>query len=131
MKPYRRRVFGVRFCRVVCVATGSAFIGLGCGSGRNGGLGSAAESGDGSAVTEGTGVDTGTTGLAEGDAEGPTMPADVESSTGDDVGEPLGSRTDTLLTDGWRFLLGDTPGAEAVSFDDSTWAITGVPHTWN
>lgn len=30
---------------------------------------------------------------------------------------------------GWRFLLGDAKGAEAVAFDDSKWEIVCAPHT--
>lgn len=44
---------------------------------------------------------------------------------------PIGSRTDTLLADGWRFLRADAAGAESPSFDDSAWAPASVPHTWN
>jgi beta-galactosidase len=32
---------------------------------------------------------------------------------------------------GWKFMRGDVPGAEAVSFDDSAWSDVGLPHTWN
>lgn len=30
---------------------------------------------------------------------------------------------------GWRFCLGDRPGAEARQFDDSAWEVVSVPHT--
>ena len=30
---------------------------------------------------------------------------------------------------GWRFFKGDVPGAEALSFDDSTWEVVSTPHT--
>jgi beta-galactosidase len=32
---------------------------------------------------------------------------------------------------GWRFALGDPPGAEAGSFDDSGWTSIDVPHDWS
>ena len=34
---------------------------------------------------------------------------------------------------GWRFLLGDAPGAEAVAFDDSHWEVYArrIPPDWN
>ncbi|TCS14930.1 glycoside hydrolase family 2 TIM barrel-domain containing protein [Caulobacter sp. BK020] len=36
------------------------------------------------------------------------------------------------LTDGWRFVQGDTvSGAEVPGFDDGAWAPVSVPHTWN
>src|SRR6185436_7296364 len=31
----------------------------------------------------------------------------------------------------WRFHLGDAPGAEAESFDDSSWRTLDVPHDWS
>ena len=30
-------------------------------------------------------------------------------------------RSETLLSDGWHFLLGDAPGAEAKDYDDGRW----------
>jgi beta-galactosidase len=30
---------------------------------------------------------------------------------------------------GWRFLLGDAPGAEAAAFDDRAWSAATLPHT--
>lgn len=48
------------------------------------------------------------------------------------VALPFGpSRTDNVLTTGWRFHLGDLPGAADGTFDDATWAPVTVPHTWN
>lgn len=46
-------------------------------------------------------------------------------------GPPIGSRSDTLVRDGWRFSRADAAGAESPSFDDTAWASTSVPHTWN
>jgi beta-galactosidase len=34
------------------------------------------------------------------------------------------------LSGGWRFHLGESPGAEAVGFDDSAWQSVHVPHDW-
>lgn len=39
-------------------------------------------------------------------------------------------RSEQLLSDGWRFLLGDAPGAEAASYDDSRWQTVTIPHDW-
>ncbi len=33
------------------------------------------------------------------------------------------------LAAGWRFLLGDVPGAEAAGFDDAGWSAATLPHT--
>lgn len=35
------------------------------------------------------------------------------------------------LAQGWRFHLGDVPGAERVDFPDGGWTGVAVPHTWN
>lgn len=40
-------------------------------------------------------------------------------------------RTETSLNAGWRFHFGETPGAEAVAFDDAGWSQISTPHTWN
>ena len=35
------------------------------------------------------------------------------------------------LTDGWRFIRQDVPGAEAANFNDASWEKVTLPHTWN
>ena len=40
-------------------------------------------------------------------------------------------RTEINLNTGWRFHYGDTPGAEAPSFDTTAWSSVNTPHTWN
>jgi len=35
------------------------------------------------------------------------------------------------LNEGWRFSLGETPGAEAPGFDDGAWERVDLPHDWN
>jgi beta-galactosidase len=44
---------------------------------------------------------------------------------------PASPRATYNFNPGWKFMRGDVPGAEAVSFDDSAWADVGLPHTWN
>lgn len=39
-------------------------------------------------------------------------------------------RSETLLTDGWRFHRGEVPGAAAPQFDDRRWESVVVPHDW-
>lgn len=39
-------------------------------------------------------------------------------------------RSETMLSDGWYFLLGDALGAEAIDYDDSRWQRVSVPHDW-
>src|SRR5947207_13249582 len=35
------------------------------------------------------------------------------------------------FNDDWHFQRGDSPGAEAVGFDDSAWRVLDVPHDWS
>lgn len=47
------------------------------------------------------------------------------------AGIPLSAqRTETLLTDGWRFHRGNSAGAALPSCDDSRWERVSVPHDW-
>lgn len=39
-------------------------------------------------------------------------------------------RHEQLLETGWKFHKGETPGAEAVTFNDSQWESVCVPHDW-
>ena len=36
-----------------------------------------------------------------------------------------------LFDDGWRFHLGDAPGAENAAFDDARWRRLDLPHDWS
>ncbi len=33
------------------------------------------------------------------------------------------------FNNGWRFHLGDAPGAEATAYNDSTWEVVSTPHS--
>jgi beta-galactosidase len=50
--------------------------------------------------------------------------------TGGKVKE-LGQRSLHSLNDSWLFQKGDSLGADAPRFDDSTWESVTLPHTWN
>ncbi len=52
----------------------------------------------------------------------------VPVATAAPPGHPRGER---VLATGWKFHLGDVPGAAAPEFDDSAWAQVSLPHTWN
>lgn len=41
------------------------------------------------------------------------------------------TRVTTSLNDNWRFERSDVAGAEAASFDDSSWSAVTLPHTYN
>ena len=44
---------------------------------------------------------------------------------------PAEIRHDTPLVDGWRFVKRDVTGAEQETFDDKSWDVISIPHTWN
>jgi len=37
----------------------------------------------------------------------------------------------SLINDNWKFIQSDVSGAQLKVFDDSSWSIVSVPHTWN
>ena len=41
------------------------------------------------------------------------------------------SRSTTALDGPWRFLRNDAPGAQAPDFDDASWELATLPHTYN
>src|SRR5437879_4813362 len=41
------------------------------------------------------------------------------------------ARLELAFNQPWRFMRQDVAGAEAVSFDDSSWTTVDLPHTWN
>jgi len=41
------------------------------------------------------------------------------------------SRQQVPIESGWKFSLGDPPGAEKVDFDDAKWRTLDVPHDWS
>src|ERR1043166_4901579 len=44
---------------------------------------------------------------------------------------PANPRADIILDPGWRFIRQDVAGAQTNGFDDSTWTLLDLPHTWN
>ena len=40
-------------------------------------------------------------------------------------------RQGSLFNGGWRFHLGDAPGADAPAFDDGGWRTVALPHDWS
>jgi beta-galactosidase len=45
--------------------------------------------------------------------------------------EPAPIRETLNFNRGWKFQLGDRPGAEAVAFNDATWEAVGLPHSFS
>jgi beta-galactosidase len=44
---------------------------------------------------------------------------------------PVSPRMSIDLNSDWRFIRQDAAGAQATSFDDSSWQAVQLPHTWN
>jgi len=44
---------------------------------------------------------------------------------------PASPRATYNFNPGWKFVFGDTAGADQPAFDDSAWASVSLPHTWN
>ncbi|HEX9338646.1 MAG TPA: beta galactosidase jelly roll domain-containing protein, partial [Pseudonocardiaceae bacterium] len=44
---------------------------------------------------------------------------------------PAESARERSFDDGWRFFRGDASGADAPSFDDTTWRSLDLPHDWS
>jgi beta-galactosidase len=44
---------------------------------------------------------------------------------------PASPRVTYNFNPGWKFVFGDSTGADQPGFDDSKWASVSLPHTWN
>jgi beta-galactosidase len=85
--------------------------------------GSGAGAGNGGHAGNGTGG-AGATGKG-GAGGGGAAPAGLVNSYD-------GARPTTVsFDDGWKFHLGDVTGAQATTFDDSSWTALSVPHDWS
>ncbi|HTY29663.1 MAG TPA: glycoside hydrolase family 2 TIM barrel-domain containing protein, partial [Mycobacterium sp.] len=63
---------------------------------------------------------------------GTSAPGGATSIVGTLVNTYDGARTGTVSFDlGWKFHLGDASGAQAATFDDSSWTALDVPHDWS
>jgi beta-galactosidase len=100
--------------------------------------GGAAGGGTGGVAGMGGATGTGGTVVATGGAGGSAGRGGTGGGTG---GTPAasaflntydGSRTTTTSFDlSWKFHLGDVTGAQATTFDDSSWTALDVPHDWS
>jgi len=127
--------------------------GMGSGGTASGGASGHAGSGSGGAIAGaggqsgaggGRGGATGTGGMAHGGQSGSGSGGAAGSATGGRGGgaggstpAPLvnsydGARSTTVSFDAaWRFHLGDVTGAQATTYDDSSWTALDVPHDWS
>ncbi len=98
---------------VAGTGAGGASAGSGGQAGAIGGAGGAASAGG----------RTGAGGVAGGSAGG--------VGGGARYVPPAAGRTDTVIGTGWRHLRSNATGANATTFDDSTWTAVTLPHSWN
>jgi beta-galactosidase len=92
------------------------------GTGGTGGTGGAA----GSSGSGGSAGSSGSGGSAGSGGTGGTGGAAGSGGASGSLG-----RVDSLISSSWRFHQGDVSGAQATGFDDSSWTLLSVPHTWN
>ena len=115
---------------ILCIAacgTGD-HPGDGADSGSSEGAGSSDDGGPSSQSRSGSGAadagDSGNPGTGGQDA-GSAAPSTL-------VNRYDGARATTVSFDsGWKFHLGDVTGAQATTFDDSSWTAVDVPHDWS
>ena len=106
--------------------SGSGRPGGGTPGGGSGGTGSGAANGaDGAGTSDGAGDGTGDADAAGGSDGGARGSAILVNSYD-------GARATTESLDlAWKFHLGDVSGAQATTFDDSSWTAVDVPHDWS
>ncbi|HYQ42098.1 MAG TPA: glycoside hydrolase family 2 TIM barrel-domain containing protein [Polyangiaceae bacterium] len=93
------------------------------------GGGSSAAGGDVQSAASGSAGLGGVLGLAGSSGAGGSGPSAPSSVIGNSYD---GARPTTTSFDAdWRFHLGDTTGAQASTFDDSSWTGLRVPHDWS
>ncbi|HET7540855.1 MAG TPA: glycoside hydrolase family 2 TIM barrel-domain containing protein [Polyangiaceae bacterium] len=99
--------------------TGSA-----AGSGASSAVGGAPSSASGGSGGLSGALENG--GASGAGGSGPSAPARTPGNGYD------GGRATTISFDAdWKFHLGDTSGAQASAFDDSSWSALSVPHDWS
>ena len=110
--------------------TGGAASGTG---GQSGGSGGASGSGSGGVTGSGGTSVGGQSGNGTGGAGAAGHGGTGGSSTaGGLVNNYDGARSTTVSFDAtWKFHLGDVTGAQATTFDDSSWTGLDVPHDWS
>ena len=110
-------------------STAKGGSGAGGSSGKGGGAGGA--SATGGAGAGGTGTSGGRTGGSgdTGGGSGGTQSGGGQTGTGG--AQPAGPRLIQNFNQSWKFKRADVTGADATSFDDSSWDNIGLPHSFN
>ncbi len=113
----------IRLRHAIALGLAGALSHFACGGGGRGGAGGTADGPDGSVVTpagDGGGVALDAGGPIVTDGGGAVVPP-----------PPPNNRAVYSFNYGWKFIRKDVAGAEAPSFDDSTWTDVSLPHTFN
>lgn len=100
-------------------------------AGATGGTATGGRTGGAPSTGGGTGGATGGSvgGATGGSVAGSVAPAPAPSGL---INNYDGARSTTVSFDaGWKFKLADVSGAEATTFDDSSWTAIAVPHDWS
>jgi beta-galactosidase len=101
------------------------------GSNANGGSGGSGGNGAGGTVASGGGAgDGGAAGGGSGGAQASGGQTGSGGSAGPDAGQADGPRLVQNFNQSWKFKRADVTGAEATTFDDSSWANIGLPHSF-
>jgi len=102
------------------------------GSGGTSGQGGKGAAGAGSGGQAGSGTAGAAAGGQAGNGAGGGEPSGGSSGPSTLINTYDGARTTTVSFDlGWKFHLGETTGAQATTFDDSSWTKLDVPHDWS
>jgi beta-galactosidase len=56
---------------------------------------------------------------------------EARNDSHDNFQPPSSPRATYNFNAGWKFVFGDSTGAEKPGYDDSKWASVGLPHSWN
>jgi len=101
--------------------------GTGGGAGASGGTGG---SGGAAGTIGGSGGVTGAGGI--GGARGGSGGSGGAAGTGGaGYVPPASTRSDTLISSGWKHLRSDATNASTTAFNDASWTSVNLPHTWN
>ncbi len=106
---------------------GTGGLASGAGGHASGGVGAAGGAG-GSSVGTGAG---GAAGKGSGGTPSTGGQTGAGGSSNPDGGQPGALRLIQNFNQSWKFKRADVSGAQATSFDDSSWSDIGLPHSFN
>ena len=114
-------------------ATGGAAIASGGSIGRGGSASTSGGAGgtSGSGGSGGIAAFGGTVATGGTTSSGGSVPAGGSMAAGGTGGAKSGNRQTLNFNQSWKFKLGDSSGAQATSYDDSSWSAIGLPHSFS